>query len=177
MNASDIVSAKQNRTLFAAYYHPIVTSSTTSAMVYTSTLISSISSFVPEVKVCSTLVYQNLSYPTVSSYELANDINEGKYLSNYYTLSQVQNGGIVPTYSTVCNVCHISEMEWKNTNPTTMYTYQPNYTNSTLTSVTVQSTMVVTGPVPVICPLISFYQGTNAASQCNTCLQDGCCGC
>ena len=47
INASDIVKAKQNRILFQAYYHPMITPSTTTTTIIVSTFISSIADLPP----------------------------------------------------------------------------------------------------------------------------------
>ena len=92
MNASDIVKAKQNRTLFQAYYHPMITPSTTTTTIVVSTFISLDVDLIMQSNVCSTVIYNNLCMPTFISYQLANDVNQGKYLCNTYTLAQ-QVGG------------------------------------------------------------------------------------
>jgi hypothetical protein len=170
MNASDIVKAKQNKTLFAAYYHPAVTTSTTSTTIYTSSIVQSyLSGVTPVIQstVCSTVLYQNLCDPTVISYELANDIEAGKYECRYYTLGQFQGRNIIPTSTLVNNPCHISFMEWKNTNSTMSYQYSTTYNPaSTLSTISVTSSFIQTAPGPVICPLISFYQGPNTDDYC-----------
>ena len=181
MNASDIVKAKQNRVLFQAYYHPIATTSTISTISYTSSLVSSISTggaIYDDYLICSTVSYQNLCFPPVITYQLANNINEGKYLCRQYNLAELQGRNIVET-STAVTSCFIpSELAWKNVNSTMVYEYDPIYAfDSTLQSVDVTSTVIATGPLPIVCPLISFYQGTNFSSQCKTCNQAGGCNC
>jgi len=180
MNASDIVKAKQNRTLFQAYYHPAIVSSATSTITfYTSTLISSISSVATQQStLCSTVIYNDLCMPSFISYQLANDVNNGKYLCNRYTLAQQVGANTIPTTSTAMNVCTLSNLQWKNVNSTLIYEYNPTYsTNSTLLSIASTSTYIQTGPLPVICPLISFYQGTNFDNKCSVCQQNGPCTC
>ena len=177
MNASDIVKAKQNRTLFQAYYHPATTPSTTSTMIYTSTVLSSISEGI-YAPVCSTLIYNNLCMPSFISYQLANDVNQGKYLCNTYTLAQQVGSNTVLTTSTATNLCTLSNLQWKNVNSTLITEYSTTYSaTSTLSTVFASSTFIQTGPLPVICPLISFYQGTNFASKCSVCQQNGPCTC
>ena len=181
MNASDIVKAKQNRTLFQAYYHPIATTSTISTILYTSSLVSSISTggaVYNDYLTCSTVSYQNLCIPPIISYQLANDINQGKYLCRQYNLAELYGRNIVET-STVVASCFVpSELAWKNVNSTMIYEYDPIYAvDSTLQSVDVTSTIIATGPLPVICPLVSFYQGTNFSSKCTTCNQQDECNC
>jgi len=179
MNASDIVKAKQNRILFQAYYHPVTTPLTTSTTIYTSTVLSSISEGV-YAPVCSTLIYDNLCMPSFISYQLANDVNQGKYLCNTYTLAQQVGTDTVLTTSTATNLCTLSNLQWKNVNSTINYQYSSIYSTtdrSTISTILKTSTIIQTGPLPVICPLISFYQGTNFASQCSVCPQNGPCTC
>ena len=177
MNASDIVKAKQNRTLFQAYYHPATTPFTTSTTIYTSTVLSSISEGI-YAPVCSTLIYNNLCMPSFISYQLANDVNQGKYLCNTYTLAQQVGSNTVLTTSTATNLCTLSNLQWKNVNSTLITEYSTTYSaTSTLSTVFASSTFIQTGPLPVICPLISFYQGTNFASKCSVCQQNGPCTC
>ena len=177
MNASDIVKAKQNRILFQAYYHPVITPLTTSTTIYTSTVLSSISEGI-YAPVCSTLIYDNLCMPSFISYQLANDVNQGKYLCNTYTLSQQVGTDTVLTTSTATNLCTLSNLQWKNVNSTLITEYRAIYsTNSTLSTISTSSTFIQTGPLPVICPLVSFYQGTNFASKCSACQQNGPCIC
>jgi hypothetical protein len=182
MNASDIVKAKQNRTLFQAYYHPVATSSTISTTIYTSTIVSSISDrgIPPQTTVCSTILYNNLCMPTFISYQLANDVNDGRYLCNTYTLAQQVGGNAVNTSLTVTSQCEISDLQWKNVNSTLTKAYAPLFSNSapsTVSSFNSTSYYIQTGPLPVICPIVSFYQGTNFASKCSVCPQNGPCTC
>jgi hypothetical protein len=180
MNASDIVKAKQNRTLFQAYYHPITTPSTTSTTIYISTPISSISTSRGDIysSVCSTVIYNNVCMPSFISYQLANDVNQGKYLCNTYTFAQRVGGNIIPTTSTAVNLCTLSNLQWKNVNSTMVFEYSSIIsTPSTISSFNLTSSMIQTGPMPVICPLIDFYQGTNFDNKCSVCPQNGPCTC
>lgn len=180
MNASDIVKAKQNRTLFQAYYHPVATSSTISTTIYTSTIVSSSVGFPTQSTVCSTILYNNLCIPSFISYQMANDINDGRYLCNTYTLAQQVGGNAINTATTVTSQCKISDLQWKNVNSTLTYAYAPLYGSppqSTISTFRAVSYYIQTGPLPVICPLVDFYQGTNFASKCNVCLQNGPCTC
>lgn len=178
MNASDIVKAKQNRTLFQAYYHPVITPGTTTIAFSTITNISSISSVGTQSTVCSTVIYNNVCLPNFISYQLANDVNQGKYLCNTYTLARQVGGNAVNTTSTATNLCTLSNLQWKNVNSTLIFEYTPiNSTLSTVSTFSATSTFIQTGPLPVVCPLISFYQGTNFASKCSVCPQNGQCTC
>jgi len=177
MNASDIVKAKQNRTLFQAYYHPATTPLTTSTTIYTSTVLSSISEGI-YAPVCSTLIYNNLCMPSFISYQLANDVNQGKYLCNTYTLAQQVGGNAINTTSTAQTQCKISNLQWETTlsTVTTAYNTVGGITYSTSSATSLQSP-VSTFILPVICPLVEFYQGTNFASKCSACPQNGPCTC
>ena len=178
MNASDIVKAKQNRTLFQAYYHPVITPSTTTTTIVVSTFISSIASQTNQSNVCSTVIYNNLCMPTFTSYQLANDVNQGKYLCNTYTLAQQVGGNAINTTSTAQTQCKISNLQWQTTlsTVTTAYNKIGLITYSTSSATSLQSP-VSTFILPVICPLVDFYQGTNFASKCNVCPQNGPCTC
>ena len=179
MNASDIVKAKQNRTLFQAYYHPMITPSTTTTTIVVSTFISSIDGSPPmQSNVCSTVIYNNLCMPSFISYQLANDVNQGKYLCNTYTLAQQVGGNAINTTSTAQTQCKISNLQWQTTlsTVTTAYNTVDGITYSTSSATSLQSP-VSTFILPVICPLVEFYQGTNFASKCSVCPQNGPCTC
>jgi hypothetical protein len=182
MNASDIVKAKQNRTLFQAYYHPMITPSTTTTTIVVSTFISSISDGRDpppmQSNVCSTVIYNNLCMPSFISYQLANDVNQGKYLCNTYTLAQQVGGNAINTTSTAQTQCKISNLQWQTTpsSVTTAYNTVGGITYSTISATSLQSP-VSTFILPVICPLVEFYQGTNFASKCSVCPQNGPCTC
>jgi hypothetical protein len=166
MNASDITRAKQNRVLYQAYnrpdillppittinYCPVSTLSTNSGIV--SSLVSS-----------STQNYPYKCNETTISYELANSISNGKYLCQYpycSTITEWNTGNTVIMGD--CN-CKISELTWKNTNPTTIF----NYSTVTYSTVNVTSTSILTAPSPNICPIVQLNQGTNFANKCNVC--------
>jgi len=178
MNASDIVKAKQNRTLFQAYYHPMITPSTTTTTIVVSTFISLDVDLIMQSNVCSTVIYNNLCMPTFISYQLANDVNQGKYLCNTYTLAQQVGGNAINTTSTAQTQCKISNLQWETTlsTVTTAYNTVGGITYSTSSATSLQSP-VSTFILPVICPLVEFYQGTNFASRCSVCPQNGPCTC
>jgi hypothetical protein len=178
MNASDIVKAKQNRTLFQAYYHPMITPSTTTTTIVVSTFISLDVDLIMQSNVCSTVIYNNLCMPTFISYQLANDVNQGKYLCNTYTLAQQVGGNAINTTSTAQTQCKISNLQWETTlsTVTTAYNTVGGITYSTSSATSLQSP-VSTFILPVICPLVEFYQGTNFASKCSACPQNGPCTC
>ena len=178
MNASDIVKAKQNRTLFQAYYHPMITPSTTTTTIVVSTFISLDVDLIMQSNVCSTVIYNNLCMPSFISYQLANDVNQGKYLCNTYTLAQQVGIDTLLTTSTAQTQCKISNLQWQTTlsTVTTAYNTVGGITYSTSSATPLQSP-VSTFILPVICPLVDFYQGTNFASKCSVCPQNGPCTC
>jgi hypothetical protein len=150
MFASDIVKAKQNGTLYKAYYNPTVYASTvysticpvssitTGPDMYVSSVISSVNTI--DTYVCNT---------PVISYQLANDINSGSY---------------------VCGNKKISELQWKANvnNPTeNIYAFQ---TYSTITENASVILSVNNHAVrPLICTDNTIIQGTNFASKCEKC--------
>ena len=138
MNASDIVNAKQNKTLFGAYRSSFLTASTVLSSIFP---ISSISS--GSTRYYSTLRTVNTSKcaSTFLTYELERDIQAGQSL---------------------CGVCEPSELQWKYLNSTTITMYSTTYGSlSTPSTFTSTSTTILTPPPVVICPLISFYQGND----------------
>lgn len=186
MNASDIIKAKQSRVLYQAYYRPTIFPGLQGSV---STLITSTINYCPISTVSSSGVYissfvscvtLNYAYkcekPNIS-YELMNDINQGKYLCGFpYCSTIVQWNNQQAFTSGSCN-CKISFLTWKNT--TTAPVYQ--YSTATYSSVVITSSIIASGPGPVICPLVDFYQGTsfdNRCSDCNTVLygNNACCG-
>jgi hypothetical protein len=159
MNASDLVKKKQNTTLYKAYYQPTVFQSTTFSTVNTvSSIIRYVSSGVPITSTsytsCTQTVYQTLCEPTFTSY------------ASRYAIESGAAG---------CTGKGPKEMKWKANQPTTIYSYSTIYssldTPSTLapSSIRVFSTIVNTGPSPLICPLVQLQQGTSFASQCPSC--------
>jgi hypothetical protein len=169
MNASDILKAKQAKTLYRAYYKPTVFQSTTY-----STLNNVSSIFVSpsesgnivanQYKSCINTVYNYVAEPTYLTYELAQQVKDGAYGC----------GGKVR-----------SQMQWKATNSTIIYCYSSIYSSfntpniSTVSSVNIQSTIVNIAPGPMIQPLINYYQPTtfSACKSCDNIYQvtNGCC--
>ena len=99
------------------------------------------------------------------SYEILNDINEGKYLCGYPYCSSISIWNTGQTYPIGDCDCKISLLTWKNTNSTSI----SNYSTATYSSVVVTSTNILTGPGPFICSN-NLYQGTNFDNKCaNTC--------
>lgn len=173
MNASDIIRAKQSQILNKAYYTPTIFPGVNNNV---STLVVSTVDYIPY----SSISGQSTSYtssinteylyvcaPTFTSYELANDVNNGMYMESICT-------------SDLCNEnsnCS-TQLIWKNTNSTLVYNYAYS---SNSTTVDVTSTVIMSGPLPTICPLVDFYQGTSFAGNCDICealgIETGdCCG-
>lgn len=142
MNASDIVKNRQNKVLYNAYYQPIVFQST---VVSTLSPISSYTGGYASYESTVNTVYNYSCQPTFLSYELLNEVKNGKE---------------------VCTGTCASQLTWTNLTSTTQYMYATNYsTLSTPLQISVTSTSVQGSKGPVICPLINFYQGTNADSS------------
>lgn len=159
MNASDILRAKQQQLLYQTYYKPQVFQSTTCSTVNT---ISSIIRFVSagvnitstSYTSCLTTVPTYSAPPTFISYEMAQKSQQGEY---------------------GCVARPAGETDWKRTEST--FTYAQTTLLSTFTpsgpllpsSVRISSTLVSTGPAPVICPLIQLQQGTAFSSHVVSC--------
>jgi len=159
MNASDLVKAKQNQTLYKAYYQPTVFQSTTfSTLTTVSSIIRVVSSGVPLTSTsyasCSQTVYQNTCEPTFTTYASRYSIADG---------------------ASTCMGRRPKETQWKANQPTTLYSYSTIYSTliapSTFapSTVRVTSTVVLAAPAPKICPLNQVQQGTSFASQCPSC--------
>jgi len=142
MNASDIVKNKQNKVLYQAYYRPTVFQST---VVSTVSLISSATTVGNSSESTVITAYNYVCQPTFLSYELLNEVKNGK--------------------EACTNAC-ATQVTWSNLTSTTKYMYSTIYsTLSTPCTIIVTSTIVQDNKGPVICPLINFYQGTNADSS------------
>lgn len=142
MNASDIVKNRQNKVLYNAYYQPTVFQST---VVTTLIPISSYTSGSNSYGSTVNTIYTYVCQPTRLSYELLNEVKNGK---------------------DVCTGTCASQVTWTNLTSTTKYMYSTIYsTLSTPSTIIVTSTIVQGSTGPVICPLINFYQGTNADSS------------
>lgn len=168
MNASDIIKNRQNRVLYQAYTRPTIFSTLiTSTINYCPiSTISTGGAFTTSFTSTINTQYGYTCEKPAISYELLNDINQGKYLcgSPYCSSISIWNTGqTIPVGD--CD-CKISLLTWKNTNSTPIY----NYSTATYSSVNVVSTNILMGPGPFICPL-EFYQGTNFDNKCgnNTC--------
>ena len=140
MNASDIVKAKQNRTLYKAYYRPIVFQSTCFNNVYRGSTITEVeldSSGNPQILAeyenygsCITCVNEYVCNPIITSYQFANSLLDGSYL---------------------CGKKKRAELEWKKTNSTLIYLYS-----------TVMVTTILSTQINKFCstPLISSIIGS-----------------
>ena len=139
MNASDIVKAKQNKALYKA-------SNLTLSSISTITLLSSFrngdatynNSYGSTIKKCYTY-----DCPNFISYEMAQNMKDGK------------------------DICtgKVSKLEWKNNTSTFIYTYSSidttNPTGAVTNNIYIESTIIMSCPAPIICPLIQFHQGTS----------------
>ena len=144
MNASDIVKTKQNNTLHCAYYNPTVLQSTTYTTVNTlSSIIKNISSGV---------IFASTSY-TSTSYTVNTSVCNPTFMSY-----EMQQNVITKP---------VAGLQWKSNTSTLTYGYSSIYSsfntpaNILPSTVRVSSTLVATGPGPIICPLVTYYQGTN----------------
>ena len=147
MNASDIVKAKQCTTLYKAYYQPTVFQST---VVSTVTLITSTTT-PTTLTSCSNTIYTYVCNSPIISYELANDIECGKFTC----------GGRVPSVTT-----------WKANRAMGAITTIATSTigaNSTITSSILPASANLFAVRPLVCPDPVFVQGTNFQSQCDVC--------
>lgn len=141
MNASDIVKSKQNKVLYKAFYDPYIYAS---SIFSTITIVSSIvgndnssisSSYTSSISTC----YTYTCNPTFISYEMAKNIENGKY---------------------ACGAKSISNTQWKNTNNTVVYAYNAIYAQNpiaidVINTIDTESTIIKTAPGPTICPTIS----------------------
>jgi hypothetical protein len=142
MNASDIVKNRQNKVLYEAYYRPTVFQST---VVTITTPISSATTVAKSDSSNLITVYDYSCQPTFLSYELLNEVKNGKE---------------------ACTGTCATQVKWSNLTSTTQYMYSTIYsTLSTPCTIIVTSTIGLGSKGPVICPLINFYQGTNADSS------------
>jgi hypothetical protein len=142
MNASDIVNNKQQIARSCAYDRPTVFSSTiTSTITPISSIAGGSTSYASTLRTC----YSYACQPTYSSYELRSDVQQG-LVDRGITLSSLT--------------------EWKPDTATTLYAYRPLYsTLSTVSSISVTSTLVQTGPSPMVCDT-PFHQGTYRDHSC-----------
>lgn len=123
MNASDIIKKKQNICLYRAYYNPTIYQSTIFSTIES---VSSILSGDSSYKSTITNINTYICPPHIISYNIINDIINGK--------NSLDN--------TV-----LSELEWKKTTSTTQYYYSGN---------TITSSIILSGPSPIICTEPTF---------------------
>ena len=163
MNASDIIKNRQNRVLYQAYTRTtIFSTSITSTINYCPiSTISTGGTFTTSFVSTTNMQYGYTYEKPAISYEVLNDINEGKYLCGYPYCSSISIWNTGQTFPVGDCDCKISLLTWKNTNSTNIY----NYSTTTYSSVTVTSTNILTGPTPFIC-LTDYYQGTNFDNKC-----------
>lgn len=159
MNASDIVTKKQNITLYKAYYQPTVFKSTTISTINTvCSIVNYVSSGVP---------FTSTSYTscTKTSYDYVCEPTFMTYASRHAIHSGWKN----------CTGRDKGELQWKATQQTPVYAFSTVYsslvTPSTLAPSTIRvvSTTVLTAPSPTICSLHTQPQGTSFAAQCPSC--------
>jgi len=172
MNASDIVKSRQNRILFQTLYRPtIITGSSDSTGPF---VVSSVTyypySSISSSGVSSIISTTNQNYlykclETPESYELANDINEGKYLCKSPYCSAISEWNTGSTFISGTCDCNISRLAWKNTNPTTIYSFSSIVSSSVVTGVQVTSSIILASAQPLICPTIELYQGYNCRHE------------
>lgn len=137
MNASDIVKNKQQIVRSCAY---ALSSTITSTINPISSIAGGSTSYASTLRTC----YSNACQP-YCSYELRSDVQQGF----------VDRGIILSSLT-----------EWKPDTPATLYAYRPLYsTLSTVSSISVTSTLVQTGPTPRVCD-IPFHQGTYRDHAC-----------
>ena len=138
MDASDIIKKKQNVCLYNAYYNPVVYQSTVfSTINIVSSISSGSTSYASTVNTVNTYVCQ----PQIISYNLYNDIINGKF----------DSGDAL-----------VSKLEWENTTSSIEYFYSTSGTGD-ISSIT--STFVLRGPGPLICPPVQIYQGLQTYSD------------
>ena len=88
MNASDIVKAKQNQTLYKAYYQPTVYQSTIYSTINQVSSVSRADSYTS----CINTAYTYVCNPTFISYELANDVKNDVSTIQYTTSGSTITG-------------------------------------------------------------------------------------
>ena len=150
MDASDIIKTKQSRVLYQAYYRPTIYDfpSTSTTYIYPISSFST-SGGVYQSSFTSSVNIQNgyKCEEPIISYELLNNINQGKYLCGYPYCSSISiwnTGNTIPVGNCDCNISYLT---WSNINPTSIY----NYSTTSYSNVTTTSTVILTGPQPFIC--------------------------
>lgn len=139
MNASDIIKMKQNGTLYKAYYNPAVFQSTT-----ISTIIPFSSSETTSYTSTVNTEYQYECLPSFLSYQLVNDVNEGKY---------------------VCGGKTISELSWKaisTMNTEIIYAFSTYSTPSSIVGASTINSLNSRAIRPLICNEPIYFQQPNS---------------
>ena len=155
MNASDIVKAKQNKALYAAYYKPRVYSSTIYSTFQT------VSSFlIPVIGGYSSVISNTSCINTVYNY-----VNNPTFVS-YETLNQIKNGG----YD--CGASSASQSS--GTPDTSIYGYSPVY--STVRGIISPMTPFITSSV-ITAPISPYIASVQFSQGCNQCITNTCTNC
>ena len=153
MNASDIIKAKQNKTLYKAYYTPAVYQSTvfsTLTAYSTSTSLPITTSYVS----CINTSYNYLCNPVFTNYEMRNNVKDG---------------------SIACGATSLSNLQFVKSDAT-VYVYNTVYSTFGNPAITVPSSFITTStigssaPGPCIVPLVQFYQGCSVCNGNQTCV-------
>ena len=153
MNASDIIKAKQNKTLYKAYYTPLVYQSTIFSTVTAYSTINNLS--IKSYVSCINTSYNYVCNPVFTNYEMRNNVKDGSDKCGATSLTNMQfvkSDATIYAYSTVLS------------------TFGPNmYPSSFL----ITSVIGSSAPSPCITPLVQFYQGCavcNGNQTCTSCL-------
>ena len=166
MNASDIVKAKQSKTLYNAYYSPFLSTFISSGTTLNSCIISSFS--YSTLNVVSSSVMDRGGGLFISTLE---------YVSCNNTVYPYQCGPNFISYemqNAVKGEKKPSSLRWSNNTNTTVYGYNTTYStlangSSIASTISVTSTLVPSGTAPFIVPLVSYYQGTDFSNRCVVC--------
>jgi len=151
MNGSDIIKAKQNKTLYKAYYTPAVYQSTVFS---TLTAFSTLSNLSTSYVSCINTSYNYVCNPIFISYETRNNVKDG---------------------SIACGGTSLSNMQFVKSDAT-VYAYNTVYSTFGNPAITVPSSFVITSvngssaPGPCIVPAVQFYQGCNVCNGNQTCI-------
>lgn len=153
MNASDIIKAKQNKTLYKAYYTPVV---------YQSTVFSTVSAY-------STFGSQPVNTSYISCINTSYNYLCNPVFMSYETRNNVKDGSIA------CAGTSLSNLQFVKSNAT-VYAYNTVYSTFGNPAITVPSSFVTTSingtsaPDPCIVPLVQFYQGCSVCNGNQTCI-------
>lgn len=153
MNASDIIKAKQNKTLYKAYYTPTVYQSTvfsTLTAYSTSTNLPITTSYVS----CINTSYNYVRNPVFINYEMRNNVKDG---------------------SNKCGATSLSNLQFVKSNAT-IYAYSTVYSTFGTSAVKFPSSFIITStigssaPEPYIVPFVQIYQGCAVCNNNQTCI-------